>query len=397
MYRKFQADWLFPINIPPLRNGIVVVDDQGTIVEISQEGSYSDTELYEGIICPGFVNAHCHIELSHLRGMVESGMGLARFLRAITQLRAADPDIVQTAIATAEREMYDNGIVAIGDICNREDSFKQKSLGNLYYYSFIEALGFNPEQSQVAFERCHDLFRIALSTPKHRIGIVPHAPYTISPKLFRQIGQFAAQHHTVISLHNQECDAENEFFLKGSGDFVQLYNQINVPVFSFFEAPRTTSIRYSLQHLLPQTPLVLVHNTCTAAEEITWAKKQTTAPLYWCFCPNANWYIEKKLPNIPSFVAAKVPIVLGTDSLASNWQLCIVEEMKTITQHFPELPLSSLLQWATLNGAELLGFADRLGSLSIGKQPAIVHISAIQTTDCGNPQLSIRSHAKRIL
>ena len=141
--------------------------------------------------------------------------------------------------------------------------------------------------------------------------------------------------------------------------------------------------------------LLLVHNVTTSEDDIEFIKLQTeNAKLQtsFCLCPNANLYITRQLPNVQMLVDKRCNIVLGTDSLASNHQLSILEEMKTLQQHFPQLKLADVLQWATINGARALQMDDTLGSFEKGKQPGIVLIESVE-----NGQLNEASSSVRIL
>ena len=122
--------------------------------------------------------------------------------------------------------------------------------------------------------------------------------------------------------------------------------------------------------------LLLVHNTFTEDSDIQRAGNYN-GDVFWVFCPNANLYIENKLPDIPLFVKENQNIALGTDSLASNHQLSILEEMKTITKHFPEVSLSELIKWGTLNGAMALNMDNEIGSIEVGKKPGLNLISEL--------------------
>lgn len=108
----------------------------------------------------------------------------------------------------------------------------------------------------------------------------------------------------------------------------------------------------------------------TTVEDIQ-AAQAWNKQVYWATCPNANLYIENRLPNYRYFLDTKARLTIGTDSLTSNWQLCILDEMTTIKKYQSYLPFDTILQWATLNGASALGFENDLGSLEIGKQPGI--------------------------
>jgi aminodeoxyfutalosine deaminase len=194
--------------------------------------------------------------------------------------------------------------------------------------------------------------------------------------------------YKTISIHNQESDAENEFFISGAGDLVSLYAQMKLPA-GQFQPPGTRSLPYYLPRLKEAAKVLLVHNTFMSKEDIVEAKK-FKHDLFFCFCPNANQYIENRLPDIDLFLKHKARIVLGTDSLASNHQLSILEEMKTIKKSYPGISSLDMLTWATSNGAEALGFNSTLGDFSKGKKPGIVLIENISGGEIGADSKSRR-------
>ena len=128
----------------------------------------------------------------------------------------------------------------------------------------------------------------------------------------------------------------------------------------------------------PDQKLLLVHNTASEQQDIEFVENYFSQA-YWCLCPNANLYIENQLPEINLFRSNACKITLGTDSLASNRQLSIFEEIKTIQKHFPEIPLTELIRWGTMNGAEFLGLDHKLGSFGKGKNPGVVLIENADT------------------
>jgi cytosine/adenosine deaminase-related metal-dependent hydrolase len=133
--QKFQADWIYPVSSEPVQNGIVVADDTGMILDVLPAPAFpeGDIQRFRGTIVPGFVNTHCHLELSHMKGLVDTGTGLIPFIKSVVQQRNAPPEVIEQAISEAEDEMIRNGIVAVGDISNVTDTFAQKQLGRLRY------------------------------------------------------------------------------------------------------------------------------------------------------------------------------------------------------------------------------------------------------------------------
>ena len=329
-----------------------------------------------GILSPGFVNCHCHLELSHLKGFIPEKTGMVDFLLAVLQHRDWAPEIIAESIHLGEMEMLRNGIVATGDICNTDHTIAVKQQGLLYYHNFIEATGFveqTAEQRMGVARRVFEQFAQLYGLPIESNSIVPHAPYSVSPRLFDLITHFPGNH--LLTMHNQESLAENEFFGTGGGDFKRLYESHKIDI-SFFKPAGHSSLRHCVSHFLPNQSVILVHNAHTTREDanLLTGNLASGTNFYFCLCPNANVYIGNPLPDIEMLRASGVPIVVGTDSLASNNQLNIVAELKTIRKNFPHIPIAELLQWATVNGAKSLNVEGFIGSFRKGRRPGIVLI-----------------------
>jgi cytosine/adenosine deaminase-related metal-dependent hydrolase len=273
--------------------------------------------------------------------------------------------------------MIRNVIVYVGYISNINRTFAQKGKGNLYYHTFIEIFNSNPAKAAEVFEN-----GLALEKELHHIqqrkstaSIVPHAPYTMSKELFIHINEHAAKNNSTISIHNQESKGEDDLFLSKSGDLFNLFNELGFDL-SSFHPTGLNALRSTFPFLTRAAKILLVHNTFTSVDDIYWAEELLRkmsggkSELYWCTCPNANLYIENKLPNYDHFLEMDSKVTVGTDSLASNWSLSILDELKTISKHYPSISLQTLLTWATKNGADLLGI-NELGTIEKGKKPGL--------------------------
>jgi len=350
-----------------------------------------DIEKFGGILCPGFINAHCHLELSHMKRHIPERTGLTDFILKVVFERNFDEAEIQSAIEAAENEQFQNGIVAVGDICNNTLTIPQKTRRKLRYRNFIEASGFTPPVAESRFQRSLD-FYLAYEALSPENSIVPHAPYSVSQKMFGLINDFPG--NDVLTVHNQETQAENELFKNKQGDFIEMYQKMNIDA-SFFEPSGKSSLQTYLPYLKNYKSLVLVHNVCTDAADIEFEKLHSSKQdltTYYCLCPNANLYITNMLPDVNLLARQGCNIVLGTDSLASNHQLSILEEIKTLQKNFPAISLATMLQWATINGAKALKMDENLGSFEKGKKPGVVLIDGVSSTT-----VSKISAAKRIL
>jgi cytosine/adenosine deaminase-related metal-dependent hydrolase len=369
-YRKFKADLIFT-GREFLEDDCVLVSTEDGCIEglIPLQDAGEGIERLQGILCPGFINCHCHLELSHLKGVIPSGTGLTDFVYKVISGRHVKEEEIEEAIRNAEDEMLANGIVAVGDICNNLLTLKQKEKQRLFYYNFIETSGWDPAFAQTRFEKSklqYDSFNQLLNS-RNQTAMAPHAPYSVSDELWDRIMPFFANKTTTI--HNQEAPFEDEWFKTGTGDLLRMYEMLNIKN-SFFKPSGKSSLQTYLPRLDLAENILLVHNTFTGEEDLQFCQG-SAQKLFFCICVNANLYIENALPPLDLLSKYHCRIVLGTDSLASNRSLNILEEIKTVLRYFPDIPHSDILQWATLQGAQALALDDILGSFEPGRRPGI--------------------------
>ncbi|MDO3640778.1 amidohydrolase family protein [Mucilaginibacter sp. L3T2-6] len=375
--KSFKADYVYPVCADPIKNGIVTVDDNGKITAVVDPATLTEppdtpVEQVSGIICPGFVNAHCHLELSHLKEKLRQRAGLVNFIIDVQALRGADSALVLDAIEQADAEMYENGIVAVGDISNTNVTIDKKRNSKLYYHTFIETFGFLPGRANEVFENALALMNEFKPLP---CSVTPHAPYSVSKELFKLLQKHSETGHNLISIHNQECEDENKFYRYKQGTFNDLYAHFGLDI-THFKPQARNSIQSILPLLTNKQQILLVHNTCTNLKDIYFIKR-FDKKINFCFCPNANLYIEGRLPKIELFIGQGYNITLGTDSLASNNKLCILNEMRSIQEKFPVISTQQLIEWGTLNGARYFGIDNEKGSIEVGKTPGLNLITGL--------------------
>ncbi len=392
--RKFTAPKIHPVSSAPLENAVLITDDAGKIlaIEALELHDPASVQQLEGHLIPGFINTHCHLELSHMKGKVDTGTGLIPFITGVVTHRNASAELIAEAIQRGEAEMLEGGIVALGDISNAPDTFAVKAKGGMRYYTFLEMFDFLQEaNAEKTFNDGMAVYEQLELAPGSARSLVPHAPYSVSKNLFQKINAFNPKSGITVSIHNQETPPEQSLFLHKAGDFLDFYGKFGISL-EKFDATGKTAIHYALEHMNPASRSLFVHNTLTTPEDI--AAAQAWSPnVFWATCPNANLYIENRLPYYQSFIDANARVTIGTDSLTSNWQLSILEEMKTIARFQSYVPFETLLQWATLNGAQALGFDDTLGSLEVGKTPGLVLLQGLGA----NGTLTQTATAKRVL
>nr|WP_121270633.1 amidohydrolase family protein [Pedobacter schmidteae] len=370
MISHISAAYIYPVTGNPIKNGVLAVDPMGIIKAVYTEEQAKERQInhithYKGLLTPGFVNTHCHLELSSLKGKIAKGTGLPEFVQSVIKLRRADEDETNQAMISADAELYANGVVAVGDISNLPISKALKSDSSIYYFTFLELMGFNPTMAQKAIENAKRLKNDFAPLP---VSLVPHAPYSVSAELFNEIASYSQFQDGPLSIHNQETADENLFFEQKAGGFLRLFEFLGQDI-GFYTPSGKTSLHTYLPLLSPQLKTLLVHNTYTSAEDVAYATC-IHPNLYWCLCPKANLYIENRLPDVNMMRKAGIKITLGTDSLASNDGLSILSEMNVLQERF-DVPVEELLRWATFNGAEFLEIAQRFGSFEEGKQPGV--------------------------
>lgn len=390
--RRLSANYIYPVNRPPLKNGIVEINDNGEVQNIiDTNGELKESrnlEFYNGIIIPGFVNTHCHLELSGLKGVFEQNTGLPNFLREVINFKNQrnSKDSLK-AIKLYDSLMRQKGIVAVGDISNTDHTVTTKKKSQIYYHSFIESIGFGANFDEV-FETNKELFYGFLNNDLS-VSIVPHAPYSVSKELFQRIKEFSETNGSIISIHNQESDSERQMFKNKSGDLIETFGKIGIEL-KHWKPTGKSSLESIIDWLPENNNIIFVHNTFSKKEDVDLIndKFQNT---YWCLCPLSNLYIENKIPDFNIFSQFADNVTLGTDSLASNTTLSILDEMKTIVKNYNKIEFEKLLRWGTLNGAKALKIDKNYGSIEKRKTPGL---NLISNFDFEKMQITEKSEIK---
>lgn len=396
--RKLSAHYIITGTGKILVKGIVILSDDGTVIEIidtkGELTEMANVEFYSGILIPGFVNAHCHLELSHLHNIFPKKTGLPGFLKNVIEHRTLEENSVIDKAQKADFEMQKNGIVAVGDISNTDTTFKLKAQSKIVYHTFIEALGFSPSRADKSFDRTQHCFDQAQSLGLSA-SIVPHAPYSISRELFEKIADFAVMRHSILSIHSQESSEEDELYLTGSGDIFRHLKENLLIDMSFFKPTGKSALESIINWLPKDNKLLLVHNKKICQSDIDLiAKTRSLNRTWFVLCPDSNLYIDDSLPDIKLLFQNKLQICIGTDSLSSNHHLSMLEEMKTVQTYFPEIPLVEIITWATRNGAEALEMSHWAGTIEPGKKPGINLITGM---DLDHLRLKAHSKVKKLI
>ncbi|MGN0003217.1 MAG: amidohydrolase family protein [Sphingobacterium composti] len=368
MIQYFSADYVIPVTSDPIKNGIVAIED-GKVIGVYKDLDASikaDVKIFSGILIPGFVNTHCHLELSHLVDVIPERIGLVDFIGKVMESRGNDTDKISDAMRKADQLMFENGIQAVGDHANTAISAEIKNHSKIKYHTFVEIISLKEDETNAKIDEARD---IEFYFDSAHSSITPHAPYSCSKSLFKAFKK-AVSEDNIISIHNQESEEENKLYRYKTGEFLEFYGKIGFDI-DEFKAQARNSIQSYLNYLPASNPTILVHNTFTSIKDLDFITRMGRN-VTLCLCPKANLYIEDALPKVHLFNNHKFDIALGTDSLASNNTLSILDELKTLHNANRELNFLETIKWATINGAKALGMEKELGSLEVGKTPGLV-------------------------
>ena len=385
---RFHAAWVLPITSPPLRDGWVTVRD-GQVIDVgcgpaSTSAGVETIDLGRVAMMPGLVNAHTHLELSFLWGKVPPADALVDWVSRMMAQRAAlaahadDAPTIENAIL----DMEEAGTAAVGDIANTFASVAPISRSRLHAVVFRELIGFNvadPEGRVAAMRAEIDALSLSLSsssssaagtlTPPVRVTLAPHAPYSVSPGLFRAIASDPETARGVSSVHLGESLDEVRFLEQGDGPFRALLERVGAWNPSW-DVPRCGPAEYleSLGVLSPR--LLAVHGVRLRDDELKLLARHGTTLVT---CPRSNVWVGSGNPPIERFYASGVRVAVGTDSLASATDLNIFSEIALMHHIAPHVPPARLLASATVEGARALGF-DRIGFIASGAQARLITV-----------------------
>lgn len=391
---RIAAEYVYTLDCgQPIRNGYVEYDDEdGKILAVGQcaEGE----EVLKGALVPGFVNSHCHIELSHLYKKFRKGTGMAGFIDQINELRDwAGADVKAVLVKEWMDKMWNDGVSAMADISNDDSSFKVKKAHPMYTRTFLEVFGSEPEMCEGVMADV-----TALKQTADEVGIdaapTPHSCYTMSPQLLSASAAAGLQEGW-LSYHSQESQEEEDLLLTGSG---AMYENRKRSGMSTPPVTGESSLKYFLTRLAAAANppydqhILLVHNVCLQQDDID-AAKAVMNNVYWAICPLSNIFIHNALPPVELMRRNALNITVGTDSLSSNDDLDMVKELFCIHDNFKDVPMNEILIWACLNGARFLSKDADLGSLTPGKHPGIVLVKNIDENGC----FTAESRSERII
>jgi aminodeoxyfutalosine deaminase len=363
------AEWVVPGAGPPIRDGLVAVEQD----RIAWVGGRADAgrpagpvrDLGRGVLLPGLVNAHCHLELSHLAAVREQAhQGFVAWVEALVERRSgADPALARAFTEAAIEELKTTGTVAVGDVSNALGHLGLLDASGLAAVVFYELLAWDPARAEVVLEdarrRVADIARQGVRTP---VRLAAHGPYSVSPSLLRAL----AREGGPAAIHLAESGAEERFLNGGDREWSAFLGRRGLGHVSFVP-PQTTPVRYleSLGALHPG--LVAAHCVRVDADERALLARRG---VFVAVCPRSNRRLGVGIPQVPEMLAAGVEVCLGTDSLASADSLDLLQDAAALHREFPALEPAAIVRMATATGARALGLDD-LGEIATGKRAAL--------------------------
>ncbi len=366
-----RSSFLLPFPHPPLYNGAIEVKG----LKVQRVGPYRELkkevakakfiDLEDLWILPVFTNSHTHLELSALRFRVPPSGNFVYWVRSVIKKRAQlSPMEIKESVRLALQELLKEGIGVLGEVTNSALSIDVLLLSPLSGYIFQEVINF--KGGEKLKERPFSSFFL---NPSFKITYAPHSPYTVSPLLLQVIKAYNRKRGSLFCIHLAESQEEIEFLKTGEGLMAELLKERGQWNESF-QAPGVSPVKYldSLGCLDEKT--LIIHGVYLDEEDLELLSKRRAKV---CLCPRSNLYTGVGLPNLPKLLSYEIELCLGTDSLASNDKLSILEEIKTLYSFYPEVSPLKILEIATSGGAKILGFEER-GSLSSGSYANFIGI-----------------------
>jgi aminodeoxyfutalosine deaminase len=375
-----RAAWICPIDRPPMAHGWVAIE-RGRIVGLGgpddppPEGPHPVRDLGRVAVMPAVTNAHTHLELSWLKDRVPPA---ASFIAWVTQLFAArgvraetaDDTRVLEAARSAVLDARDAGTIAIGDISNSLASIGPIAAAGLEGLVFHELLGF----ADLTGQRVLDSRALRAKAPVYsgvRVSVAPHAPYSVSPELFRAVRhEVDGSPVPITSVHVAESPEELELLMRGTGPWVDILQWMGAWR-DGWTSPGMGPVEYLSQLGILDERTLVVHGVQLDEASL---RRLVELGCTLVTCPRSNKWVGVGAPPVTRFYESGVRVAVGTDSLASVADLNIFAELVEMRWLAPAVPANRLLESATRVGAEALGLGHELGTIAVGKRAALIAV-----------------------
>jgi cytosine/adenosine deaminase-related metal-dependent hydrolase len=357
------ARWIIPVEGPPLPRGTITIRGDRVIALEPHGFRTPDVDVGNAAILPGFVNAHTHLDLSDLRGKAPPGSDFTRWLRGVIRhRRQRSEEETALAVRVGLNESLSFGTTLVGDIAGGGLSWNELSAAPLRAVVFCELLGLPRSRAKKAWAEARAWLNGHPGTPTCKPGLSPHAPYSVRAALFRIAGRIARARCLPLAVHVAESGDEIELLANRSGPFVGFLSEAG----AWDPHGLVHDVNSLLKTYEDNANLLLVHANYLSP----------TSPLprgaAIVYCPRTHAAFGHPVHPVEDFLAAGVRVALGTDSLASNPDLNLLDEARFLHERHPAISGAAIVRMATLSGAQALGWERETGSLAPGKSADLV-------------------------
>jgi cytosine/adenosine deaminase-related metal-dependent hydrolase len=366
--------------------GVVAVSG-GRILAAGPPNSVSGGSLrrFPGcVIIPGLVNAHCHLDLSFLRQPVRFNGSFVWWLVKVGWHRGrATEEDVKAGARDALKRLIRSGVTAVGDITTGPFTYRllqESGIGGVVYH---ETIGHREDRVRSERERIEEFLRTCPPSGRVEVGLSPHAPYTVGPRLLAMLRDEYASRVGRFSVHVSEVLEEAAFLEGGWGPFRRFLGMANLLEDSW-EPPGVSPLEYMDGFGLVRPGTSIVHgNFLTESDHELLVKRQAEGPVAVVHCPRSHFFFRRLEFPAAALEKAGIPVALGTDSLASNESFDMLEELRVLVRECPGVPAGLALRMATVSGAAALGLSGVTGSLEAGKRAdlAVIDVSRARESD----------------
>jgi cytosine/adenosine deaminase-related metal-dependent hydrolase len=386
MTTLYCAEWVLPITAPPLKGGAVAVDGERIAMVGAADAvraahpSAAVVDLGAAVLLPGFVNAHSHLEYTSFRGMLDDAQ-FGDWIIALVDVKASlTPEEYLWSARLGALEALSSGITTVADTTYTGETLTAAAEAGLRGVAYLEVFGIDDttlDQTMADLETRLDKVR-ALASPRFEIGLAPHAPYTVSSRLFQTLAGYAREHGLKVASHVAESREEVTYIRSGSGKFAHDYREKMGWERMLIQPYGVSPIKYLQQWGLFDANFLAVHCVHASIDDIRILKAKNAAVAH---CPKSNAKTGCGIAPLPDLMRLGVRVGFGTDSPASSNIMDMFDEMRTalflhrgVARDVGVLNAEQCVRIATLGGAEALGLDDRVGSLDQGKQADLVAV-----------------------
>lgn len=373
--RIFRAGWVVVSSSEIIQNGYIEIE-KGRIRETGRfskyrKGATEVIDLGSGIIFPGLINCHTHLELSFLKNKIDTSQGFRKWVQKLIALRNSTTEkIIIEAARRSLADAFNSGTAFIGDISTMGLSpaiFSDSPVAGIGFREFLGS--FTGTEYRLPVADSDDAF----------FSLAAHAPHTTSPELMGFLKKTASDNKMPFSIHLDESDDEREFIKNGKGEWADFLASRNID-YSSWPVPSESPVVYAEKAGILDSRTLCVHLCGSSEKDLDIIKKKNAKV---CLCPRSNINLHGILPDVEKMILKGIRPCLGTDSLASTGSLSLFDEIRFLYKKFPNISPSTLFEMATINGASALGVSDSFGTLEQGKKAFMIYSDSAPLSEPG--------------